>query len=298
MLSLLKSPPLHMRVPASLILSVYLLSSAAPALAQTADSHERSSDEAIDYVMNRGMLFLQSDGKFHPESSLTRVDLIRSIVRDVYTEDMRGNCFDAIAPAIPSRYTHLFDDVPRTHSSATEICVGMFTGLVEGREDGRFGADTSANLVEAAKVVSKAYGIAVAPGLHPEPGVPWHEPYWYSLAKRNAIPETVESRDAVLTRGEYAQILYRLRSERPTVGFRYQSVKARTADPNVTDTSQATITKNTSIPWSAKAPTATMPVTSEGIAMQMRVEERRLHRMFNGEMHGVSRDHLAPRATL
>lgn len=239
----------------------YLLSSAVPALAQTAISDTRAADEAIDYVLNRGILPLQSDGKFHPESLLTRVDLIRSIVRDVYTNDMRGNCFDAIAPQIPARFTHLFDDVPRTHPAATEICIGMFTGLIEGRKDGRFGAGTSANLAETAKVVSKAYGIAVAPGLHPERQVPWHEPYWYSLAKRNAIPETVESRDSVLTRGEYAQILYRLRSERPTVGFRYQSVK--TLALVVTD-----------------APAPTTPVTSEGIAMQMRVEERKLQRLL------------------
>jgi hypothetical protein len=179
-------------------------------------------EAAITYAEEKNILEPMSDGLMHPEMPISRQDIVVSIVRDVYGKDIRQDCFDRISANLPARFTHLFTDVSLTNTSAKELCVGMFVGLVEGQKDGSFAPQAGANLVDAAKIVSKAYGIAPLPSLEVQNNVPWHEPFWFALARKNAIPESVKNRSSMLTRGEFAEILYRLRDERPTQGFRYK----------------------------------------------------------------------------
>ena len=176
---------------------------------------------AIDYVKSRGLLPATEDGLFHSELPLSRLDLVHAVVHDVYEADVGNSCFDFIAPDLPATYSQLFRDVSRGAGFAREVCVGMFVGLLNGEQDGSFEPYWSANLAETAKVVSKAYGIAPFLGLYPQVGVPWHEPYWYALAREDAIPDSFRfERSHKVTRGEFAEILYRLRDEHPKIGFR------------------------------------------------------------------------------
>jgi hypothetical protein len=266
-----------MRPSASLILSAYLLTLVSPALAQTTVDGQ-TYDNAIDYVTERDILPVMADGEFHPEHGLTRMDLIRSIVLDVYGNDVRNDCYNRIAPRNPYTFTHLFTDIAVTNYSAREICVGMLVGIVEGNPDGSFGSLQTANLVEVAKVVTKAYGIAPKPSLRLQSGIPWHEPFWYALAKRNAIPDTVKSRDAVITRGEYAEILYKIRGERPAQGFHYRPTMVK----DLTQADAAPVLMSVELPQNlapalfTKAPDAKL---SSGLMLQLHTEERRQNRL-------------------
>jgi hypothetical protein len=179
----------------------------------------------VQYVQNHAMLQPMADGDMHPELPLTRRDLLLAIVNDVYSKDVTDQCFSEIAPSVPARFDFLFSDVSRTSTIAKEVCAGMFVGILNGI-DGRLRLDENANLVDTAKVITKAYGIAPLPGLRPDPA-PWHEPFWYALARRNAIPKTVTSRSSYLTRGEFAEIIYRLQGDRPSVGVRYTPTVVR-----------------------------------------------------------------------
>lgn len=282
----------------SFILSAYLASMVSPAFAQTYTMEETPSyGPAIDYVTSRGMMSPQSDGLMHGERLMSREDLAVGIVRDVYTTDIRHDCFDRIAPKAPFRFTHLFSDIKITHSSAQEICIAMLTGLINGNSDGSFGPQGSANLVEAAKVITKAYGIAPWPAPELQPRVPWHEPYWYSLAKRGAIPETVKNRSENITRGEYAEILYRLRTERPAVGFRYGTVHVNDSGGTPKSETPGTAFRHPmTVAPDLTLLTKSVPVVKEatklssGLAIQMHVEERKLARLIKladapGENH-------------
>ncbi len=217
-----------MRTCVRLLASVYLLSIVSPAFAASVPEQISPYQTAIQYAQDHSILKPMWDGLIHAEVPISRQDLVIGIVRDVYKNDIRPDCFDRISPSLPARFTHLFSDISLANPSAQEICVGMFVGLVDGQRDGSFRPQESANLVEAAKVITKAYGIAPLPSLRRQTGVPWHEPYWFALAKRGAIPESVTTRDSALTRGEFAEIMYRLREERPTQGFRYQLSQIQT----------------------------------------------------------------------
>lgn len=279
-LRLLPPPSDNMKASVTLLTGAYLLSAVSPAFAAALPLETESYSVALEYVQESGILEPLADGLMHSEMPISRRDLVTSVIRDVYKNDIRPDCFDRISSDLPARFTNLFTDVSLSNSSAKEICVGMFVGLVEGQPDGSFGAQATANLVDVAKVVTKAYGIAPLPSLRPQSRVPWHEPYWFALAKRNAIPETVKSRDSMLTRGEFAEIIYRLRDERPTQGFRYQPTMVKTvaqteAAPEVTDSfTYPTVTVKDSVVVSTDVRSL-----SSGLLLQMHVEERRLTRL-------------------
>ncbi len=269
-----------MKAFVSLFLGSYLLASVSPAFAAIVPEESALHTDAMQYADSRNILEPMSDGLMHPEMPLSRLDLVRSIVRDVYPQDIRPDCFGRIATRPQATYSHLFSDVSINNSSAKVICVSMLAGLIEGNKDGSFRAQEAANLVEAAKVISKAYGIAPLPSLRLQSGVPWHEPYWFALAKRGAIPESVKSRESVLTRGEFAEILYRLRDERPAQGFRYKS----SAVHNLAHQSFAAPVSDsfTTPSVSASRSLAVLPSKQNlgtGLTLQMHAEERRIARL-------------------
>ncbi len=262
-----------MRTPVSVfVVCINIASVCQPALAAAVPSEMSGTySVAMEYAEDRAILEPLEDGQMHPEMPISRQDLVMSIVRDVYQKDVRKDCFDRISPDLHANFDRLFTDVPLSNAAAEEICVGMFVGVVEGRPDGSFGVQGTANLVDAAKIVTKAYGIAPLPGLRPVSGVPWHEPYWYALAKRNAIPETVKNRSATLTRAEFAEILYRLKDERPAQGFRYTPTLVKNVASANTPTTVATISEpNMSV--------GALNVSS-GLLVQMHVESRRFARL-------------------
>lgn len=259
-----------MRFLSSALLAGQLLTISAPALAAPPAV---SVETAMAYAAEQGILAPVSDGLMHPEMPLTRLDLVRGIVHDVYLQDVSARCFDRIAPKKKSGYTHLFSDVPRTAAYAPEICAGMLTGIVQGKADGSFLPFEGATLAETAKVVAKAYGIAPAPSLQLQKNVPWHEPYWYALARRNAIPDRLrEDRHEILTRGEFAVILYELRTERPRYGARYEPVAAASSPISAGTPHAAAVPAD-----GGQIPAA--PVTDAGRAIVLHVQERLASRM-------------------
>ncbi len=288
-----------MKALSTFLTGAVLLSSASPALAAL-PTETSPYQVAISYVQERGILSPMSDGLMHAELPISRQDLVTSVVRDVYKNDIRPDCFDRISGELPATFTHLFTDVSLSNAQAKEICVGMFVGLVEGQKDGSFVPQASANLVDVAKVVTKAYGIAPLPSLRIQSGIPWHEPFWFALAKRNAIPETVKNRSSMLTRGEFAEILYRIQDERPTQGFRYQPtmVKDLAQGSSVTEVQDSftypTVSVLDSVVISASAD---MNELSSGLLLQMHVEERRIARLEEVSVQGKSVLFGSPTAT-
>lgn len=272
-----------MKALSTFLTGAVLLGSVSPALAATPTTESSTYQVAMSYVQERGILSPMSDGLMHAELPISRQDVVVSVVRDVYKNDIRPDCFDHISGELPATFSHLFTDVSLSNAQAKEICVGMFVGLVEGQRDGSFMPQASANLVDVAKVVTKAYGIAPLPSLRVQSGIPWHEPFWFALAKRNAIPETVKSRSSMLTRGEFAEILYRIKDERPTQGFRYQPtmVKDLAQGSPVTEVAEAqdSFTYPTVSVLNSVVVSTDINQLSSGLRLQMHVEERRIARL-------------------
>lgn len=207
-----------------LILGSFLLQMLLPPLPTFAQRSAQSLRErAIEYVTDSGMMSSNS-GAFLTEEPMTRIDFLSILVNDVYYLDDQETCFSEISsrPGLSVRYTHLFADVHRKAPFAGSLCIGMMSGLVQGRQDGTFGAGTAISFAEAAKWITKAYGIAPMPSLRPNPTIPWYEPYRYAVARHGAVPMTVKNVQQRLTKGEAAELLYLLRTEKPSYGYRYR----------------------------------------------------------------------------
>ena len=264
-------------------LALAVFSIITPALAaEPTDVMNAGYSPALAYAQEIKMLTPLSDGLLHPEMPLGRMDLASGIAHAVYADDIDDRCFDKIAPSVPAHFTWLFTDVPTTSVHAKEVCVGMLVGILEGHPNGSLGGNEGANLVETAKMLTKAYGIAPLPSLRLQSHIPWHEPYWFALAKRNAIPASVTDRNATLTRGEFAEIVYRLQTEKPLYGFRETIVHPKidmlapavTPEANIATVTQTFSGANGAPAFSATFTFKVIPAVNQAELMRQRIKAR------------------------
>lgn len=113
------------------------------------------------------------------------------IVGKTFNEKAMKDCFKELSD---SDYHLLFTDVSVGHRNALNICMAMRTGLIRGYPDGSFRPDALINVAEAAKIVSRAAGIAplgVATSV-------WYAPYIETMRAHDALPKGVKP-DTLLT---------------------------------------------------------------------------------------------------
>lgn len=156
--------------------------------------------EAIGYVKAQGIVQGYADGTFRPDATINRAEFVKILVEAV--ADVDGpTC--KIAP---------FPDVDQTQWYATYAHKARCLGLVQGYPDGTFHPTDSINFVEAAKILSNAYGILASTTLPAceSAECPWYRDHVLALETRAAIPTSVAGFDQSITRGEMAETIYRL----------------------------------------------------------------------------------------
>jgi hypothetical protein len=125
-----------------------------------------------------------------------------------------------------------FDDVQRGQWFFHYVCSAKDHGIVEGYPGTRtFGPDRSITVAEASKMIVNAFKITTAAGEGP-----WYAPYIRSLASRHALPLNLPALDASLTRGQLAEIAYRLGTNdttKPTLTYGLMTSEGNSTDPCV-----------------------------------------------------------------
>ena len=146
---------------------------------------------AIHYVQMEGIVSGYPDGEFRPENPINRAEFTKIIMETIHPEaDVGTECFTDIRGGWYARY----------------VCAAKQKGIVSGYPDGSFGADRRIGFAEAAKILVHAFGIEA--GTDPEV---WYRPYVRALADRAAIPLSVVSIGEFITRGEMAEMIWRLK---------------------------------------------------------------------------------------
>lgn len=184
--------------------------------------------EAITYVKAAGIVEGYADGTFRPDATINRAEFVKILV-------------DAFYPATDcSLEPGQFRDVANGQWFAVHVCVAASNRWVQGYPDGTFAAANTINFVEAAKILSTAFNTLntfcsgpsplAGPGGCPTDGHPWYEWYVRSLEARGAIPLSIASFDQQITRGEMAEMIYRLReiSDEPTRTYEELASPTRT----------------------------------------------------------------------
>lgn len=189
-----------------LLFSFIALSLTTPAYAAFSDvPSNHPNAEAIAYVKAQGVVEGYSDRTFRPDNHINRAEFAKILEESIPdAEEGVGLCFNA------EDFT-TFSDV---HSEWFWIyaCMQSGRGIVQGYPDGTFRPATNINFVEAAKMLYGANhldkrGILVT---QPSEAKPWYEPYVRYLESQNAIPTSITRFDQPITRGEMAEMIYRL----------------------------------------------------------------------------------------
>jgi hypothetical protein len=172
---------------------------------------------ALVYLKGNGIVSGYPDGSFQPDKKINRAELTKIIVGAAYTAKDISDC--------PAYYTFqsdyhvkLFSDVVFMMVGGNQpewffnyVCVGKHAGFIGGYPDGTFKPANNINFVEAAKVITGGLGITVSAS------DPWYKSYVEKLAGSGAIPTTITKFSQEITRGEMAEIIYRIKSTASTL---------------------------------------------------------------------------------
>jgi S-layer homology domain/PsbP-like protein len=165
---------------------------------------DQANAEAVAYVQSQKIVEGYPDGTFRPDSTLTRAELAKILIGSQFSQEAIDHCVqDNSKPG----WTYLFfPDVPIKAWFAKYVCVGKINGILAGYPDGTFRPSQDVDFAEASKVLGEWLRV------EPAKDVPWYKPIVETLAEKKAIPVTIEAFDQKLTRGELAEIVYRLKT--------------------------------------------------------------------------------------
>jgi uncharacterized protein YkwD len=148
--------------------------------------------KSIEYVREQGIVKGYPDGTFKPSQLINRAEFTKIIIEAVLEKE----------PVEDS--AKCFPDVENDIWFHSYVCFAKRTQIISGFPDGTFRPAQNISYAEAAKIVINTYDIPVGSG------EPWFQPYTDGLAALNATPPTVKDPTQLITRGEMAEIIYRI----------------------------------------------------------------------------------------
>lgn len=154
--------------------------------------------DAIAYVKDEGVVQGYPDGTFRPDQPINRAEFVKIIVEA--KEFPLGN-FAGV-----SQYMD-FSDVEYSGWVGPYVVAARMNFIIEGYPDGTFKAANNINFVEAAKIIAISFELPYAEG------AVWYEGYVRALADKNTIPTSIAHFDQLITRGEMAEMIWRLKAE-------------------------------------------------------------------------------------
>jgi hypothetical protein len=187
------------RTISTIVLGLTLAAQTAPAFAYT-DSYVSSgrvtSSAAINYVKDHNIMDGYDNGSFGENNRVNRAEFAKIV-----------SLIDS--PNSNPRYTTnmSFNDVPTNAWYASYVTNAYRKGWMSGYGDNSFRPTQSITFAEAAKVLAMVYNLRTSSNANV-----WYEGPARALAARHAIPTSIDTVNDALTRGEIADIVYRLDS--------------------------------------------------------------------------------------
>jgi len=161
---------------------------------------EHPHSEAIAYVEAEGIVSGYEDGTFRPEETINRVELVKILVESEYREEP--------ACSIDYQYT----DTMKEAWYQRYIQVASCLEIVSGYPDGSFNPAAPVFVTEASKMISNTFGFE-----NKATSLTWYDNYVRNLSLRGALPTSIEMIGSELTRGQMAEMIYRLKTGKTTL---------------------------------------------------------------------------------
>ncbi|MDA1209287.1 MAG: S-layer homology domain-containing protein [bacterium] len=167
--------------------------------------------KAIDFMLTERISTGFPDRSFRPELAVTRAEFTKFLVSSLFSPYVVDTCLESL----PKRKIALdlvrFEDVDYDEWYGPYLCTAVLAEIVSGYPDGTFQPEEGVNFAEASKMLANAFGILSTerhqPGVH---AAPWYRPYVEDMEAHMAIPPTIRGFEYPVTRGEMAEMIYRL----------------------------------------------------------------------------------------
>lgn len=150
---------------------------------------------AIDTLQDEGILKGYEDGSFKPANPINRAEFVTILVAAAKQTPKGSSCFNDVGSEWFAPY----------------VCAAKEAGIVDGYGDGSFKPFDNISFVEASKMIVQAFSLELGDARE---GMKWYEPFGRALSERNAIPVSIQTLDSDLTRGEMAEMIWRIRDEK------------------------------------------------------------------------------------
>ena len=150
--------------------------------------------DAVFYLENKDVVQGYDDSNFRPDQTINRAEFLKMVMGSLDSSLSGSNCFSDVASEWFAQY----------------VCSAKENGIIEGYGDGSFRPSRNISFVEASKVISKAFALDATLG----DGSVWYESYVRALEDKKAIPVSIDYFEKSVTRGEVAEILYRLNAKK------------------------------------------------------------------------------------
>ncbi|NIA02283.1 MAG: hypothetical protein GWP15_02785 [Nitrospirae bacterium] len=152
---------------------------------------------AVDYVEGEGIVDGYSDGSYKPDDDINRAEFTKIIIEATFEDSEIEDC----SPGT------IFSDITADQWYENYVCVAANNGIINGYDDGTFKGADKINFVEAAKIIVIGFDYDVVEGEQ------WYEGYVNVLQDNNYIPSTIDALSKQITRGEMAEMIWRIREE-------------------------------------------------------------------------------------
>lgn len=154
---------------------------------------------AITYVQSERIVNGYSDGTYRPDATINRAEFTKIVIGSIVTLQQIQGCSE--------RVDSLLTDIPASTWYADYVCTALLKGIIGGYPDNTFRATNTINTAEAAKILIKAFNLEVT-----SQDPVWYRPFMRALSTRGALPETASDPGHAVTRGEMAEMIYRLKN--------------------------------------------------------------------------------------
>ena len=155
--------------------------------------------EGIFYLQDKGAVEGYEDGTFRPNQGITRSEFTKIVVSTIYSSAE----IDTVLSTINQSE---MPDVPYEAWFARFVNFARAKAIVRGYSNGYFKPHVAINVAEAAKIMVETFDLPVTTGDF------WYEGYIRALANVHALPTSIGSLHALLSRGEMAEIVFRLQT--------------------------------------------------------------------------------------
>jgi len=172
--------------------------------------------QAISQLSDLGVINGYPDGSFQPGQTISRAEAAKLLVSSVKSDEFVQKATNSF---IKNGFGSPFYDVSFDEWFGPYVVMAKQYGMVDGYSDGSFKPSNTINFAEGLKMILQSYGVAVQSERFVEQpllyikGHEWFAPYFSYAYNHHLInTEKFYHPAQLMTRGEFAEILYRLKT--------------------------------------------------------------------------------------